>query len=55
MPQLNPDPWLLIFAFSWLSFLALFPSKMLTYAFLWDPISQNMQNSYTLDWAWTQG
>nr|QYB23628.1 ATP synthase F0 subunit 8 [Poropanchax normani] len=52
MPQLNPSPWFLILAFSWLVFLTIVPSKVMAHEFPNEPASHTKQGLPTGAWAW---
>nr|YP_010156078.1 ATP synthase F0 subunit 8 [Acropoma japonicum]QQY85679.1 ATP synthase F0 subunit 8 [Acropoma japonicum] len=52
MPQLNPNPWLMILLFSWLVFLTVVPLKVMAHRFLNDPTSQSAKPVITAAWTW---
>nr|YP_008593357.1 ATP synthase F0 subunit 8 [Kurtus gulliveri]BAN83260.1 ATPase subunit 8 [Kurtus gulliveri] len=52
MPQLNPTPWFAILIFSWLVFLTIIPTKVLSHTFPNDPTPQSTQKSKTDPWNW---
>nr|QNK04295.1 ATP synthase F0 subunit 8 [Labrus mixtus] len=52
MPQLNPAPWLAIFMFSWLIFLAFLPPKVLAHTYPNEPTSQSAEKPKTEPWNW---
>nr|YP_009182796.1 ATP synthase F0 subunit 8 [Oreoglanis immaculatus]YP_009182835.1 ATP synthase F0 subunit 8 [Pareuchiloglanis longicauda]YP_009182848.1 ATP synthase F0 subunit 8 [Pareuchiloglanis macrotrema]YP_009630656.1 ATP synthase F0 subunit 8 [Euchiloglanis davidi]AKO72119.1 ATP synthase F0 subunit 8 [Oreoglanis immaculatus]AKO72155.1 ATP synthase F0 subunit 8 [Pareuchiloglanis longicauda]AKO72168.1 ATP synthase F0 subunit 8 [Pareuchiloglanis macrotrema]QBR55214.1 ATP synthase F0 subunit 8 [Euchilogl len=56
MPQLNPDPWFMILALSWLIFLTVLPNKVLNYNFtneITTPDTKKLE-SITWNWPWHQ-
>nr|YP_001054793.1 ATP synthase F0 subunit 8 [Cymatogaster aggregata]BAF46822.1 ATPase subunit 8 [Cymatogaster aggregata] len=52
MPQLNPTPWFVILAFSWLIFAAVIPPKILANIFPNEPSAQSTEKSKTEPWNW---
>nr|BBC27507.1 ATPase subunit 8 [Schindleria praematura] len=52
MPQLNPSPWFLILAFSWIVFLTLVIPKTLAHTFFNEPTPQSTQAPKTEPWTW---
>nr|NP_739962.1 ATP synthase F0 subunit 8 [Allocyttus niger]BAC23558.1 ATPase subunit 8 [Allocyttus niger] len=52
MPQLNPAPWLMIFVFSWLVFLAVIPPKILAHNFTNEPTTQTTETMKPNPWNW---
>nr|AKO72194.1 ATP synthase F0 subunit 8 [Pseudexostoma brachysoma] len=56
MPQLNPDPWFMILALSWLIFLTMLPSKVLNCTFtneITAPDTKKLEPN-TWNWPWHQ-
>nr|YP_009311649.1 ATP synthase F0 subunit 8 [Canthophrys gongota]BAV70604.1 ATPase subunit 8 [Canthophrys gongota] len=52
MPQLNPAPWLAILMFSWLIFLAILPTKIMSHTTPNDPGSLASESHKTEPWNW---
>nr|YP_004465080.1 ATP synthase F0 subunit 8 [Cabdio morar]BAK22995.1 ATPase subunit 8 [Cabdio morar] len=54
MPQLNPDPWFLTLALSWVVFLAIIPTKVLSYVQPNEltPTSTSSYNFESWNWPW---
>nr|WNH20559.1 ATP synthase F0 subunit 8 [Pristiapogon kallopterus] len=52
MPQLDPNPWLMIMMFTWLVFLVPFAPKTLTFIFPNGTTPQAVQKSKTNSWDW---
>nr|YP_010957528.1 ATP synthase F0 subunit 8 [Bothus robinsi]WMY90855.1 ATP synthase F0 subunit 8 [Bothus robinsi] len=52
MPQLNPAPWFLILLFSWLVFLTVIPSKVLSHTTPNEPVAQDAQLLQKTTWSW---
>nr|YP_009024599.1 ATP synthase F0 subunit 8 [Rhinobatos schlegelii]AHN05788.1 ATP synthase F0 subunit 8 [Rhinobatos schlegelii] len=52
MPQLNPNPWFLIFLFSWLFFLIMMPQKVTSYLFNNNPTLKNIKKLKPEPWNW---
>nr|WNH23029.1 ATP synthase F0 subunit 8 [Cryptotomus roseus] len=52
MPQLNPGPWFAILVFSWLVFLTMLPSKVLSHTFPNEPAAQSAMHAITEPWNW---
>nr|BBH37296.1 ATPase subunit 8 [Gobiodon erythrospilus] len=52
MPQLNPAPWFMIMAFSWLVFATIVVPKTLAHTFPNDPVPQSPQALKTESWTW---
>nr|YP_010957073.1 ATP synthase F0 subunit 8 [Anthias woodsi]WMY90335.1 ATP synthase F0 subunit 8 [Anthias woodsi]WNH19896.1 ATP synthase F0 subunit 8 [Anthias woodsi] len=52
MPQLNPNPWLIIFLFSWMIFLALLPLKITAHTYPNELSRQTPQVFKTQPWTW---
>nr|BAU25928.1 ATP synthase F0 subunit 8 [Varanus salvator]BAU25941.1 ATP synthase F0 subunit 8 [Varanus salvator komaini] len=51
MPQLNPNPWFLIMALTWLSLTLLFLTKLLLTT-LTNPPSPHLNTPSTPNWTW---
>nr|QZL30461.1 ATP synthase F0 subunit 8 [Paratrygon sp. o FPM-2021]QZL30510.1 ATP synthase F0 subunit 8 [Paratrygon sp. o FPM-2021] len=51
MPQLNPNPWFLIFLFTWLFFLTIMPNKVMSHLFN-NNITKNIQKPRPTPWNW---
>nr|WNH37053.1 ATP synthase F0 subunit 8 [Herklotsichthys quadrimaculatus] len=52
MPQLNPSPWLAIFIFSWLIFLAFIPPKVMAHQFSNEPTALSAEKAKPQPWHW---
>nr|YP_010515083.1 ATP synthase F0 subunit 8 [Narcine timlei]UXL87069.1 ATP synthase F0 subunit 8 [Narcine timlei] len=52
MPQLNPNPWFLLFLFSWLFFLTAMTKKVMTFTFIKEPMTKNVKTIKTKPWDW---
>uniref|UniRef100_UPI0030027278 ATP synthase F0 subunit 8 n=1 Tax=Alepes melanoptera TaxID=1218178 RepID=UPI0030027278 len=52
MPQLNPAPWFAILTFSWLIFLTVLPSKIMSHTYPNEPASQSVEKPKTESWVW---
>nr|YP_010957112.1 ATP synthase F0 subunit 8 [Antimora microlepis]WMY90387.1 ATP synthase F0 subunit 8 [Antimora microlepis]WNH23263.1 ATP synthase F0 subunit 8 [Antimora microlepis] len=52
MPQLDPSPWLMIFTFTWLTFLIILPAKVMAHVFPNEPTPQSMMTPKTTSWNW---
>nr|YP_002317385.1 ATP synthase F0 subunit 8 [Spinachia spinachia]QHN51612.1 ATP synthase F0 subunit 8 [Spinachia spinachia]BAG83096.1 ATPase subunit 8 [Spinachia spinachia] len=52
MPQLDPSPWFILLAFSWLVFLAVIPYKVMAHTFSNEPTMQDIQKCPTNPWIW---
>nr|YP_010242270.1 ATP synthase F0 subunit 8 [Torpedo marmorata]QTJ25403.1 ATP synthase F0 subunit 8 [Torpedo marmorata] len=52
MPQLNPNPWFLIFIFSWFFFLFVMTQKVLSYLFNKEPMLKNAEKPKPEPWNW---
>nr|WBU94787.1 ATP synthase F0 subunit 8 [Pseudopus apodus] len=52
MPQLNPNPWLLILILSWLALTALFLTKTQNARFHTMPALHQMNKQETNTWLW---
>nr|BBG74530.1 ATPase subunits 8 [Eumecichthys fiski] len=52
MPQLNPSPWFLILAFSWIVFLTILPPKILAHTTPNEPSTKTVDNTKTTPWSW---
>nr|WNH20936.1 ATP synthase F0 subunit 8 [Chloroscombrus chrysurus] len=52
MPQLNPAPWFAILTFSWLIFLTVLPSKIMSHTYPNEPATQNTEKPKTDSWVW---
>nr|YP_009311727.1 ATP synthase F0 subunit 8 [Aborichthys elongatus]BAV70747.1 ATPase subunit 8 [Aborichthys elongatus] len=52
MPQLNPAPWFAILMFSWLVFIVIIPTKVMTYISPNEPATLNSEKHKTESWNW---
>nr|QGX86694.1 ATP synthase F0 subunit 8 [Glaucostegus granulatus] len=52
MPQLNPNPWLIIFLLSWLFFLTVMPQKVTSYVFNNSLTPKNVEKPKPEPWNW---
>nr|YP_008815313.1 ATP synthase F0 subunit 8 [Odontobutis sinensis]AGT79964.1 ATP synthase F0 subunit 8 [Odontobutis sinensis]QYK91613.1 ATP synthase F0 subunit 8 [Odontobutis sinensis]QYK91626.1 ATP synthase F0 subunit 8 [Odontobutis sinensis] len=52
MPQLDPAPWFMILVFTWLVFITILPSKVLTRISPNKLAQQNTQKFKTKFWDW---
>nr|WNH19987.1 ATP synthase F0 subunit 8 [Gymnothorax melatremus] len=52
MPQLNPNPWFMILVFSWLVFLLIAPTKVMSHTFNNEPNPQTTKDTTTNPWNW---
>nr|YP_008758032.1 ATP synthase F0 subunit 8 [Odontobutis potamophila]AGW46886.1 ATP synthase F0 subunit 8 [Odontobutis potamophila]QGZ07853.1 ATP synthase F0 subunit 8 [Odontobutis potamophila] len=52
MPQLSPAPWLMILLFTWLVFITVLPTKVLTHITPNKLNQQNTQKPKTEYWNW---
>nr|YP_009113695.1 ATP synthase F0 subunit 8 [Aratinga solstitialis]YP_010937472.1 ATP synthase F0 subunit 8 [Aratinga maculata]AFR33934.1 ATP synthase F0 subunit 8 [Aratinga solstitialis]QDP17048.1 ATP synthase F0 subunit 8 [Aratinga solstitialis]WKW95481.1 ATP synthase F0 subunit 8 [Aratinga maculata] len=52
MPQLNPNPWLLIMIMSWLTFSLIFQPKTLSFTSTNPPINKAPTTTKTHSWTW---
>nr|YP_009332438.1 ATP synthase F0 subunit 8 [Sinocyclocheilus ronganensis]API68239.1 ATP synthase subunit 8 [Sinocyclocheilus ronganensis] len=52
MPQLNPGPWFAILVFSWLLFLVIIPTKILSHISPNKPAPVNAEKHKTGPWHW---
>nr|YP_006666099.1 ATP synthase F0 subunit 8 [Acanthopagrus schlegelii]YP_009557832.1 ATP synthase F0 subunit 8 [Acanthopagrus schlegelii x Pagrus major]AFP93240.1 ATP synthase F0 subunit 8 [Acanthopagrus schlegelii]ALO64170.1 ATP synthase subunit 8 [Acanthopagrus schlegelii]QAX27201.1 ATP synthase F0 subunit 8 [Acanthopagrus schlegelii x Pagrus major]QKY75144.1 ATP synthase F0 subunit 8 [Acanthopagrus schlegelii x Pagrus major]QXN53067.1 ATP synthase F0 subunit 8 [Acanthopagrus schlegelii x Pagrus major] len=52
MPQLNPAPWFAILVFSWVTFLAILPPKVMAHIFPNEPTFQSTDTPKTQSWTW---
>nr|YP_009104608.1 ATP synthase F0 subunit 8 [Narcine entemedor]AIT70279.1 ATP synthase F0 subunit 8 [Narcine entemedor] len=52
MPQLNPNPWFLIFLFSWLFFLTIMTQKVMNHLFIKYPKLENTNKPKPKPWYW---
>nr|QOL11707.1 ATP synthase F0 subunit 8 [Rhodeus ocellatus]QOQ84840.1 ATP synthase F0 subunit 8 [Acheilognathus chankaensis]BBC54785.1 ATPase subunit-8 [Acheilognathus chankaensis] len=54
MPQLNPNPWFAILVFSWLIFLTIIPTKILSHVTPNEltPVSAEEHKTEPWDWPW---
>nr|AFH37550.1 ATP synthase F0 subunit 8 [Creteuchiloglanis kamengensis] len=52
MPQLNPDPWFMILALSWLIFLTVLPNKVLNCTFTNEITALSTKKPGTNTWNW---
>nr|WKB06514.1 ATP synthase F0 subunit 8 [Carapus mourlani]WNH23794.1 ATP synthase F0 subunit 8 [Carapus mourlani] len=51
MPQLTPDPWLMILILSWSTLLFMIPPKVLAYKYPAKPDSQKSHTLTALSWS----
>nr|YP_913488.1 ATP synthase F0 subunit 8 [Esomus metallicus]BAF41549.1 ATPase subunit 8 [Esomus metallicus] len=52
MPQLCTDPWFMILVTSWLTFLTIVPTKVLSYTQPNEPTPINVDKHITGPWNW---
>nr|YP_009045826.1 ATP synthase F0 subunit 8 [Paracanthobrama guichenoti]AID07501.1 ATP synthase F0 subunit 8 [Paracanthobrama guichenoti]ANW36344.1 ATP synthase F0 subunit 8 [Paracanthobrama guichenoti] len=52
MPQLNPNPWFAILVFSWLIFLTIIPTKILSHTTPNEPSQMSEEKHKTEPWDW---
>nr|QHI42762.1 ATP synthase F0 subunit 8 [Arnoglossus laterna] len=52
MPQLNPAPWFMILAFSWLVFLTVIPAKVLKHTTPNQPLAPSTHTDQKTIWTW---
>nr|YP_009348895.1 ATPase subunit 8 [Pogonichthys macrolepidotus]BAW88370.1 ATPase subunit 8 [Pogonichthys macrolepidotus] len=54
MPQLNPNPWFAILVFSWIIFLTIIPTKVLSHTTPNEPtpMSKEKHKAESWDWPW---
>nr|YP_010309657.1 ATP synthase F0 subunit 8 [Gymnothorax chilospilus]YP_010852903.1 ATP synthase F0 subunit 8 [Gymnothorax reticularis]QSV37228.1 ATP synthase F0 subunit 8 [Gymnothorax chilospilus]WGL40719.1 ATP synthase F0 subunit 8 [Gymnothorax reticularis]WNH17256.1 ATP synthase F0 subunit 8 [Gymnothorax chilospilus] len=52
MPQLNPSPWFMILAFSWLVFIFIAPTKVMSHVFNNEPNPRTTETTTTNPWNW---
>nr|YP_007026385.1 ATP synthase F0 subunit 8 [Telatrygon zugei]AFV48247.1 ATP synthase F0 subunit 8 [Telatrygon zugei] len=52
MPQLNPNPWFLIFLFTWTFFLIILPGKVTSYLLNNNPTTKDIQKPKPTPWNW---
>nr|QJQ72480.1 ATP synthase F0 subunit 8 [Gerres erythrourus] len=52
MPQLNPAPWLMILVFSWTTFLAIVPPKVMAHQFPNEPTPRSTEKLTKDSWNW---
>nr|YP_097172.1 ATP synthase F0 subunit 8 [Aneides hardii]AAU20609.1 ATP synthase F0 subunit 8 [Aneides hardii] len=52
MPQLNPDPWFLIFTLSWLIYLIILMMKVMNFKSPNEPTTQNTYMNKPQPWNW---
>nr|YP_009270237.1 ATP synthase F0 subunit 8 [Polypterus mokelembembe]ADG95261.1 ATP synthase F0 subunit 8 [Polypterus mokelembembe] len=52
MPQLNPDPWLIILIFTWAVFLIILPNKIISHSIPNEPSAKDPSNLLTEIWSW---
>nr|YP_009059588.1 ATP synthase F0 subunit 8 [Zapteryx exasperata]AIN79082.1 ATP synthase F0 subunit 8 [Zapteryx exasperata] len=52
MPQLNPNPWFLIFLFSWVFLLTILPQKVISYMLNNNPTPKSTKKSKPEPWNW---
>nr|YP_010704586.1 ATP synthase F0 subunit 8 [Pseudechidna brummeri]ULM61743.1 ATP synthase F0 subunit 8 [Pseudechidna brummeri] len=52
MPQLNPAPWFMILLFSWLVFLMMIPTKVMSHNFNNEPTPHMTETKTTHSWNW---
>nr|YP_009561233.1 ATP synthase F0 subunit 8 [Geochelone elegans]QAR49208.1 ATP synthase F0 subunit 8 [Geochelone elegans] len=51
MPQLNPDPWLLILSSTWLTYITILQPKISSYLTTNSP-NKNHETTNTNSWTW---
>nr|YP_009229449.1 ATP synthase F0 subunit 8 [Claea dabryi]YP_009630643.1 ATP synthase F0 subunit 8 [Yunnanilus sichuanensis]YP_010835057.1 ATP synthase F0 subunit 8 [Triplophysa jianchuanensis]AMD12135.1 ATP synthase F0 subunit 8 [Triplophysa sp. 1 YW-2016]ALT55453.1 ATP synthase F0 subunit 8 [Claea dabryi]QBR55201.1 ATP synthase F0 subunit 8 [Yunnanilus sichuanensis]WFQ82732.1 ATP synthase F0 subunit 8 [Triplophysa jianchuanensis] len=52
MPQLNPAPWFAILVFSWLVFLTIIPTKVMSHTSPNEPMHIDSEEHKTEPWDW---
>nr|YP_007475488.1 ATP synthase F0 subunit 8 [Phoxinus phoxinus]BAM78593.1 ATPase subunit-8 [Phoxinus phoxinus] len=52
MPQLNPNPWFMILALSWVVFLIVVPAKVWNHLTPNEPAPMNEEKHKTEPWDW---
>nr|QZL31421.1 ATP synthase F0 subunit 8 [Potamotrygon boesemani]QZL31423.1 ATP synthase F0 subunit 8 [Potamotrygon boesemani] len=52
MPQLNPNPWFMIFTFAWAFFLIIMPNKVMSHLFNNSPIMESTKKPQPNPWNW---
>nr|YP_009473713.1 ATP synthase F0 subunit 8 [Acheilognathus omeiensis]AVK39436.1 ATP synthase F0 subunit 8 [Acheilognathus omeiensis] len=54
MPQLNPSPWFAILVFSWIIFLTIIPTKILSHVAPNEltPVNEEKHKTEPWDWPW---
>nr|QZL31465.1 ATP synthase F0 subunit 8 [Urobatis halleri] len=52
MPQLNPNPWFLIFLFAWTFFLIIMPAKVMSHLPNNLPTTKSTQKAEPSPWNW---
>nr|AFE62030.1 ATP synthase F0 subunit 8 [Triplophysa bleekeri]AMD12160.1 ATP synthase F0 subunit 8 [Triplophysa sp. 2 YW-2016] len=52
MPQLNPAPWFAILVFSWLVFLTIIPTKVMSHTSPNEPTHIDSKEHKTEPWDW---
>nr|YP_007353860.1 ATP synthase F0 subunit 8 [Homatula variegata]YP_009745329.1 ATP synthase F0 subunit 8 [Homatula laxiclathra]AFQ31601.1 ATP synthase F0 subunit 8 [Homatula variegata]QIH29775.1 ATP synthase F0 subunit 8 [Homatula laxiclathra] len=52
MPQLNPAPWFAILVFSWLMFLTIIPTKVMSHVLPNEPAHLDSEKHKTESWDW---
>nr|BBC54733.1 ATPase subunit-8 [Candidia barbata] len=52
MPQLNPDPWFAVLVFSWVIFLTVIPTKILSHITPNEPTPMNGKKHKAEPWDW---
>nr|WET58804.1 ATP synthase F0 subunit 8 [Triplophysa sp. 1 TL-2023] len=52
MPQLNPAPWFAILLFSWLVFLTIIPTKVMSHTSPNEPTTLDSEKHKTEPWDW---
>nr|UDN38887.1 ATP synthase F0 subunit 8 [Traccatichthys pulcher] len=52
MPQLNPAPWFAILVFSWLVFLTIIPTKVMSHITPNEPTILDSEKHKTESWDW---
>nr|WNH20975.1 ATP synthase F0 subunit 8 [Gymnothorax zonipectis] len=52
MPQLNPNPWFMILVFSWLVFILIAPTKVMSHTFNNEPNPRTTETTTANPWNW---
>nr|YP_009730916.1 ATP synthase F0 subunit 8 [Darevskia parvula]QBA55813.1 ATP synthase F0 subunit 8 [Darevskia parvula] len=52
MPQLNPNPWFLVFLLTWLTLIMLFTKTLNGNMYLSTPHHSKQPNKYPWTWPW---